>query len=127
MNDINDAPLDFERASLDNNGNLPPPAVSTLARQIIEALNKHHPKWSGSWNVTIDTRGGIVQIINTALSGRMGFVLKITSIDPEMRAIRDAAGELFERYGIARDRAMGIRAAIEGAQRDIKGNLTHDD
>ena len=99
--------------------NQPVPAiVRILHDNMIIALRKAYPKWAETWFIRIDTRGGIVQIYNTAFSGKMGFVMHITKIDPEMRKVVKAAGELFERYGIARNKGLDIRQALA----DIKRN-----
>ncbi len=99
--------------------NQPVPAVvAILHNNMITALRKAYPKWAETWFIRIDQRGGIVQVYNTAFSGKMGFVMHITKIDPEMRKVVKAAGELFERYGIARNKGLDIRQALA----DIKRN-----
>ena len=57
------------------------------------------------------------------LSGDFGFVMHITDIDPEMRKIRTMAGELFERFNVARDRGMSIKRAMADATQDSIGRL----
>jgi len=112
---------------LDNLGQPVPAAVAILQDNMMKALNKAYPKWEGSWLIRIDTRGGIVQVYNTWFSGEMGFVLHITKIDPEMRRVRQLAGELFERYNIARNRGMTIRRAMADVKRDGIGRAQYED
>ena len=95
-----------------------PASVVVLHDNIIIALRKAYPKWADTWLIRVDTRGGIVQIYNTAFTGSMGFVMHITKIDPEMRKVVKAAGELFERYGIARKKAIDIRQALADVKRN---------
>lgn len=102
----------------DDLGQIVPPGISMLHDNMLIALRNAYPAWAESWFIRIDTRGGIVQVYNIWFSGRMGFVMHITKIDPEMRRVVKAAGELFERYGIARKKAIDIRQALS----DIKRN-----
>ena len=104
----------------------PPAAVVSLGNQIMTALNKHYPDWMEGWSVSIDTNGGIVQVRNLLLSGDMGFVLKITSIDPEMKTIMRSAGELLERYRIARKKGIDIRESVNSLERNVLGKATYE-
>jgi hypothetical protein len=116
-----DPPTEFD------NKNQPVPAsISVLAKNILTALSKAYPKWDGSWRVEIDTRGGIIQITNVAFSGEMGFVMHITQIDPEMRLVVRNAGELFERFNIARKRAVDIRDALNSLPVLFDGSAPHE-
>lgn len=112
---------------LDNKGQAVPAAVSVLYDGIVSTLDKHYPDWTGCWYITIDTHGGIVQVRNIALSGRMGFQLPITQIDPEYRVIWRMAGELLERYRIARQRGLDIVDAVKNMKRDYRGEAEHDE
>jgi len=102
----------------DDHGNAPPGSVVSLHNNIIKALRSAYPAWRDTWLIRIDTRGGIVQIYNTAFTGQFGFVMHITKIDPEMKKVREMAGELFERYGIARKKGIDIRQALADMKRD---------
>lgn len=102
----------------DDHGQNVPASVVTLHNNLIKALREAYPTWADTWLIRIDTRGGIVQIYNTAFSGQMGFVLHITKIDPEMKRVREMAGELFERYGIARQKGVDIKQALADMKRD---------
>lgn len=114
-------------ASEGSEGFAPPPAaVVSLGNQIMTALNKHYPQWQQGWKVSIDTEGGVVQIRNLLLSGKMGFLLKIVDIDPEMKKVVRFAGELFERYRVSRDRGIDLRNAIENLNRKPTGEAVYD-
>ena len=110
----------------DDHGNVPPATVVTLHNNIIKALREAYPAWADTWLIRIDTRGGIVQIYNTAFTGKMGFVLHITKIDPEMKKVREMAGELFERYGIARKKGIDIKQALADMKRDPFGRPIYE-
>jgi hypothetical protein len=118
---------DHEQTLIDNLGQPVPAGVSVLQNNLMKALNKAYPKWEGSWLIRIDTRGGIVQFYNTWFTGNMGFVLHITEIDPEMRRVRKMAGELFERYDIARNRGLNIKQALVDLKRDPIGQVKYED
>lgn len=111
----------------DDHGQAVPAAVVSLHNNIIKALRKAYPAFADTWKITIDTRGGIVQIRNMALSGGMGFVMHITRIDPEMRRVREMAGELLERYNVARGRALSIKKAMQDVKADGIGRLKYED
>ena len=102
----------------DDMGQIVPGTVVTLHNNMIAALRSAFPVWAEYWKITIDTRGGIVQVRNLMVSGDFGFALHITKVDPEMRRVRDLAGELFERFNISRSRNI----SIEDAMRDVKSN-----
>lgn len=116
---------DFE--CLDDLGQPVPATVLVLQNNLIKALHKAYPTWKDNWHIVIDTRGGIVQIRNTAISGKMGFVMHITKIDPEMRKVVKAAGELFERYNIARGKGVDIRQALAELKRSPKGHAIYEE
>jgi len=112
---------------LDDLNQAVPAAILVLHDSMITALRKAYPKWADTWFIRIDTRGGIVQVYNTAFSGQMGFVMHITKIDPEMRKVVKAAGELFERYGIARNKAIDIRQALADVKRNRIQEAIYED
>ena len=111
----------------DDHGQVVPGTVVSLHNNLIKALRKEYPAFADTWKITIDTRGGIVQVRNMALSGEMGFVLHITEIDPEMRRVRKLAGELFERYNVARNKGLKIREAMQDVKADGIGRLKYED
>jgi hypothetical protein len=105
----------------------PPASVASLAKQILTALNKAYPDWIAGWKVAIDTEGGIVQVRNLLISGKMGFVMKITAIDPEMRQVVRYAGELLERYRISREKNIDVTDAVNNVKRNYSGEAIHED
>ena len=111
---------------LDDNGLVAPAAVKSLYNNLMGSLNKHYPKFIGAWHLSIDIDGGIVQITNMALSGKMGFVMKITDIDPEGRKVMRHAGELLERYGITRKKAFDLKESIALINRNPIGEAKLD-
>jgi len=112
---------------VDDLGQAVPAVIRILHDNMIIALRKAYPGWEETWLIRIDTRGGIVQVYNTAFSGNMGFVLHIEKIDPEMRKVVRAAGELFERYGIARKRGIDIRQALADVKRSSIQEAIYED
>lgn len=112
---------------IDNLGQPVPAIVAVLQDNILKALNEHYPKWEGSWLIRIDTRGGIVQVYNTAFTGNMGFIIHIMKIDPKMRNVVRMAGELFERYNIARKKGVNVRDALGDLKRDYRNQAIYED
>ena len=125
MKDLPD--LDEDGVIFDDNGQVVPGTVVALHNNMIKALIKQYPAFRDYWHISIDTRGGIVQVRNLALSGEMGFIMKIVDIDPEMRKVRELAGELFERYNVARGRALSIRNAMRDVKADGIKRLKYED
>jgi hypothetical protein len=71
----------------------------TLSGQIAEALNKHYPLHL--WAVTVNSRGGVCDVMNLRLSGRWGFRLFLNDLWSASQIERQAmlaGGELLERY-----------------------------
>ncbi len=102
-------------------------AGQTLGRNLIARLESVYPAFAGAWRVCINEPGGVIEVTNLMLSGRMGFLMHIAKIDPEGRKVVRAAGELLERYRIARSGA--VRAVLEGVfeqKRDFRGELIAD-
>lgn len=106
-----------------------PASIVMLHDNIIVALRNAYPLWAESWLIRIDTRGGIVQIYNTAISGKMGFVMHIKNLTShrDMKKVVKAAGELFERYGIARKKALDIRQALADLKRNPIREAIYED
>ncbi len=102
-------------------------AGQTLGRNLVARLESVYPAFAGAWRVCINEPGGVIEVTNLMLSGRMGFLMHIAKIDPEGRKVVRAAGELLERYRIARSGA--IRSVLEGVleqRRDFRGELIAD-
>lgn len=115
-----------DRILLDDHGQVAPAVVKSLHDNIMGSLNKHYPKFIGYWHLTINVDGGVIQVRNLLLSGKMGFVMKIVDVDPEGRKVMRYAGELFERYGIARKKAIDLRDSIQGMKRNNIGEAAYD-
>lgn len=99
-------------------------AGQTLCRNLIARLEQFYPAFAGEWRVTINEQGGTVEVTNMALSGRMGFLMHINKIDPEGRKVVRAAGELLERYRIARSGAISmLRGQVREQARDFRGEM----
>lgn len=113
--------------TFDDLGQLVPAGVLVLQNNLITALHKAYPLWKDNWHIVIDTRGGIVQIRNTAITGKMGFVMHIEKIDSEMRNVVRHAGELLERYNIARQKGGDIRIALADLKRDNRLEPIYED
>lgn len=106
----------------------PPASVEALAKNILTALNKAYgDDWMAGWKVAIDTEGGIVQVRNLYISGKMGFIMKITAIDPEMTNVVRHAGELLERYNISRSRSVDVVDAVSNLKRNYQGEALHEE
>lgn len=97
----------------------------TLAKNLIARLEQHYPAFTGAWRVFVNEQGGVIQVTNMMLSGKMGFLMHISKIDLEGRAVVRAGGELLERYRVSRDKAYKIQTFID-MPRNRMGNLTHD-
>lgn len=124
---MTDLSFDDDGTVFDDHGQVVPGTVVVLHNNLIKALRKAYPNWADTWLIRIDTRGGIVQVYNTAFSGSMGFVMYIAEIDPEMKKVVMLAGELFERYGIARDKAMDINQALADLKWNNVGEAQYED
>lgn len=77
-------------------------ASETLASNMLAALELHYPTFGGLWRVSVDEIGGTVTVTNMALSGRWGFMMHTSKVDPEMRKVVRAGGELLERFRVSR-------------------------
>ena len=105
------------------------PGAVKLGKDVLSILQQFYPAMSPGWSVAINERGGLVQVTNTLLSGKMGFILHINQIDPEMKSVMRAGGELLERYQIARDRVINVdnvAADLANRSSDAAGNLQAD-
>lgn len=95
-----------------------------LVKRTAEALNKHYP--GHLWAVNINEDGGVITVMNLALSGSWGFLLKLKTVqeDPDLRSVMRAGGELLERYRLRRGRYE--HGAISELRRDLRGNAIAD-
>lgn len=88
------------------------PLAENLQNNLLDRLDTAYPSFNGWWRVAVDDVGGIVQVTNLLLSGRWGFVMKITSIDPEGRSVVRNAGELLERYNVSRAMKVDLNSIM---------------
>lgn len=103
----------------------PPAAVENIGRAALTALNKAYPDWKDGWKVSVDLKGGIIQVRNLYISGKMGFLLHLQHTTDE--SIVTHAGELLERYNVSRDRNTNVVEAISNLKRNRKGEAIHDE
>lgn len=100
-----------------------------LAKNIGDVLERHYPSSLGHWwAVQVRPDQGIVTIRNTALGWSYGFLLRITDIDPRLKKVVWAAGELLERYRVSRSRtgAVAVQQQIADAKRNARGEAAID-
>jgi hypothetical protein len=73
-----------------------------VAKNVADVLNKHYAGYM--WAVNADSQTGMVQIRNLSLSGDWGFNLHMTKVQEDVsgKLIRDAGGEILERYRVSR-------------------------
>lgn len=86
-----------------------------LTKRIMETLCKHYP--GHLWEVCVNSEGGVVIIKNFRISFAYGMVLHLRNIylDPSLKRVIRAAGELLERANLKRGQATGEFAErVEG-------------
>lgn len=95
-----------------------------LVKRTAETLHRHYP--GHLWAVNIDEEGGVITVMNLALSGKWGFLLKLKTVqeDPDLKSVMRAGGELLERYRLRRGRYES--GSIKELLRDIRGNAIAD-
>jgi len=96
--------------------------ADTLARNTIATLELHYPSFKGLWRVKVNEAGGVLEIINLALSGRWGFMLHISKMDSEGRKVVRCAGELLERYNVSRSKNVAVESILM-LPRNYRGEL----
>lgn len=95
-----------------------------LVKNVAETLLRHYP--GHLWAVNINEEGGVITVMNLALSGNWGFLLKLSTVqnDPDLKSVMRAGGELLERYRLRRGRYEP--GAVGDLKRDIRGNAIAD-
>jgi hypothetical protein len=73
-------------------------AAEVLAKNVGEHLHRKYPGHLWAVNVA----GGVVTVQNLYLSGRWGFRIMESEIDPDYKIITRAGGEILERYRLSR-------------------------
>lgn len=93
-----------------------------MAKIMGESLHQWFP--GHLWGVTVDLRGGVAQVMNLALSGRQGFVLHLSKVLHDQKALFYAGGEILERYQLSRGK-MNINE-MDDLKRGIDGGVIGD-
>ena len=105
------------------------PQQIKLGKDVLACLKKHYPAYASGWDVGINT-GGIVQVRNMWLSGKMGFVLHAASLVSDLdKKVMQAGGELLERYRMLTGRNVtfeGFRSRRQIAERNNKRELIYE-
>lgn len=73
-----------------------------VAKHVADTLNKHYAGFM--WAVNASSETGMVQVRNLSLSGDWGFNLHMRRVQEDVsgKIIRDAGGEILERYRVKR-------------------------
>ncbi len=103
------------------------PLAQNLGKAILSTLETFYP--AHIWRVIISERGGVVQVTLPAIPTRQGFILHTNKIDPEMRSVMRAGGELLERYAISRNKTINtenVAADLALRKRDGAGLIQAD-
>lgn len=98
---------------------------TTMRDNLLDSLDRAYPAFNGYWRADVDPVGGVIHVTNRLLSGKWGFIMHITKIDPEGRKVVRNAGELLERFRIARNPNLDIYSIL-GMKRDLRGELLID-
>lgn len=83
----------------------PSATAQVLCTNTLKELHKHYPGYE--WIVGVDDVGGVVKIFLAEVSGQYGYILHINDLkihDELVRKVRNAGGELLERYNLNRAR-----------------------
>ena len=95
--------------------------AENLQRDLVARLDHAYPSFAGYWVVMVNDVNGVVQVINTMLSGRWGFLMLTSKIDPEGRKVVMLAGELLERYHVSRAKYVDLQTL-----RDLPRDQRHE-
>lgn len=68
-----------------------------LAKRAADMLNKQYPGYLWAVNVNSTPTGGVLIVKNFSISYRYGYVLHIEKLDPELKKVMRAGGEILER------------------------------
>jgi len=95
----------------------------SLAKSVLDTLYRYYPSVKEGWHVQVNEGGGVVQVTNNFLSGKMGFVLHVTQIDAEGKTVMRAGGELLERYSVLRHPTLPLDQALKNTMFDRSGQM----
>jgi hypothetical protein len=116
------------------------PTTALLRKNILDVLHRHYPAWSiwedpfdpqrtTAWLIDIKdfATGGIITVQNLYMTGDMGVMIKLANIvnDPDLKKVVMYVGELLERYGLSREKAVKMRDEIYKIKRDFKGHAVY--
>lgn len=98
-----------------------------LAKNAAETLLKYYPNYL--WAVTV--KAGLIYVKNLNLSGRWGFIIdsnKVFSATELDKKLREAGGEILERYRITRQKLTpdGAASKVMANSTDFAGNTRFD-
>lgn len=102
--------------------------VKNFINNCLTELQKHYPLYQYGWRIKVDTReqGGVMTLQNEYLSGQMGMTLHLNKVDPELKAIVRAGGELLERYRQSRKKTGNIHDRLAELRVNNIGRAVHD-
>jgi len=113
-------------------------STQVLHKNLMIALEKKYPGVSflyddhggkrTAWELEIlDFKtGGVLTLKNLWISGRMGVTIKLKNTHDEIeRQVVYYAGELLERYNVAREQALDMRENLLGIPRSFTGEAIH--
>jgi hypothetical protein len=98
-----------------------------IVKDIGTYLNKHYNGWA--WMVQVNEFGHMIEIFNQHLHPTYGYRIRMEDImnDPSRKAIKQGAGEILERFGMARHGLCGENLTrLAEALRDGAGNCIPD-
>ena len=94
-----------------------------IAKELGSYLWKTYPGWA--WVIQVNEFGHMIEIMNHHLHPSYGYRIRMEDImnDPSRRCIKQGAGEILERFGMARRGLSGENLAnLAHALRDAAGN-----
>lgn len=99
-------------------------AEATISERVANTLHQAYP--GHAWAAKADIWAGTVAIYNFHLSGKWGFLMKLSDLvgDVNMKKVIAAGGELLERYRMSRGRFN--QDQYESLETDAVGNFRAD-
>lgn len=87
-----------------------------ICNALAEGLGKVYP--GHKWRVVM--REAQITIINPRLSGKYGYTMHMSNLDPEGKALMRAGGEVLERFGCTRGKFR--KKEVNRIPRDARGD-----
>jgi hypothetical protein len=100
--------------------------VRNMVKNILASFDKHYPGYKDHWNIRVDTGGGIIQVRNSLISGKMGFQCPLAWLDPGDKVVIGLAGELLERYNLSRAKNIDVTDELLNLERDVTGEAKYE-